>query len=71
MKTNSTLRERIGVYILGVAIGLLIVGVLLMARYQAHQRREAARQGEIAAQERGRPGPTTGPPHNAPSDESR
>jgi hypothetical protein len=71
VKTNSTMRERVGVYVLGVAIGLVIVGLMVMGRYQAHQRQEAARQGEIAVQERGSPGPTTESPHNVQSDESR
>ncbi len=43
-------RERIGVYLLGVAIGLVLVGVLLWGRYQAGQRRRAAEEaaGHVA-----------------------
>jgi hypothetical protein len=43
-RSGSSLRERLGVYLLGVAIGLTIVGMIFMARYQAQQRQEAARQ---------------------------
>lgn len=49
MRTNSTLRERLGVYILGVAIGLMIMGMIFMARYQAHLAREAERAGSAAS----------------------
>lgn len=43
-------RERIGTYLLGVAIGLLLVGVLLWGRYQAALRQRQAPQGAPTSQ---------------------
>ncbi|MBX3377924.1 MAG: hypothetical protein KF678_13085 [Phycisphaeraceae bacterium] len=34
---RSPLRERLGVYLLGVAIGCVISGLILMGRHQAKQ----------------------------------
>ncbi|MFM9995751.1 MAG: hypothetical protein ACKVU4_08125 [Phycisphaerales bacterium] len=43
-------RERIGTYLLGVAIGLVLVGTLLWGRYQAAQRQQQAPAGAPTSQ---------------------
>lgn len=40
---RSPFRERVGTYLLGVAIGCVIVGFILMGRYQS-MRQQAAQQ---------------------------
>lgn len=37
--SRSPFRERLGMYLLGVAIGLMILGFIYMARQRAAQRR--------------------------------
>lgn len=49
MQTTSTFRERLGVYLVGLSIGLMILGMMYMGRYRAHQQREAERAREAAA----------------------
>lgn len=39
--SRSPLRERLGTYFLGVAIGCVLVGFIFMGRYQAKQRQAA------------------------------
>lgn len=36
---RSPFRERLGTYLLGVAIGCVIAGFIMMGRYQAQQKR--------------------------------
>jgi hypothetical protein len=46
---RTPIRERLGTYLLGVAIGCMIVGFIFYGRYQEKQRRaavEAAQQSE-------------------------
>jgi hypothetical protein len=37
---DARFRERLGTYLLGVAIGLTLLGFLYMARWQASQRQQ-------------------------------
>lgn len=43
-KRGNPWRERIGLYLLGVSIGLVLAGTILMARYNSLRREEAERQ---------------------------
>jgi hypothetical protein len=38
---DARFRERLGTYLLGVAIGLTLLGFLYMAKWQSAQRRQA------------------------------
>jgi hypothetical protein len=42
--TGSSMRQRFGWYFLGMALGLLFVGLLWQARYRAYQRQQAQQQ---------------------------
>lgn len=57
MNTNSSLRERFGVLLLGLAIGSLLAGMILMARYQSHLRHEAERAAQVEQQQPAQPPP--------------
>lgn len=57
-------RERLGVYLLGVAIGLVLVGTLLWGRYQAAKRERSRAE---AAQKQAESGAGTGT-NSSPTD---
>lgn len=60
-------RERIGTYLLGVGIGLILVGFLLWGRYQSAQRQHAAEAAEKAAAAGSAPAAgTNNPPTDLP-----
>jgi hypothetical protein len=37
LEQRTTLQEKLRFYLLGVAIGLMIIGMMFMVRYMAHQ----------------------------------
>ncbi len=60
LEDRSVWRERLGTYLLGVAIGLMLVGALLWGRYRAGQQQRAADAA------RGTQTGTNNPPTNPP-----
>ena len=48
---RTPLRERLGTYLLGVAIGCMIVGFIFYGRYQEKQRRAAMEASNAALQQ--------------------
>lgn len=59
-------RERIGTYVLGVAIGLMIVGALTWGRYQSVRRSGAAQKAAEDARGSGLAPSTNNPPTDRP-----